>query len=381
MESCIPPAEFEDRVKRTQGVMKKRKLDALLIFSGYEHKEANICYLTNHHHTIFPAWGRAGGFSALIVSADDAPTLIAGSILYEEPVIGVKDTLTVSKISDHPEAILKVIRNEHLEKAHIGLVGSDIVPVSLWQPIIQALPKAKIELADDILESLMMIKSNNELNILKESARLADIGLEAAIETGKEGAREADVAAAAFKASMEAGADHVARWVFKSSKQSVSIKWPLVTNRRIEKGEIVGMDFVGWHKNYCWDENRRWVAGIPDTKQRELLDNAVELCTTVIKAMKPGVTCDELANIVIQYGEEIGYKVRPSGHGIGINCTMKPRIELGDKTVLEPNMVLCQESAIIPDPEVALSRINIEEMVVVTRTGAEVITKCPRTLW
>jgi len=381
MENYIPPTEFENRVKRTQEVMKQRKLDALLIFSGYEHKEANICYLTNHHITIFPAWGRAGGFSALILSADDAPTLIAGCILYEKPVIGVKDMITVSKISDHPKAILKVIKDEHLEQAHIGLVGSDIVPVSLWQPITQALQKAKIELADDILDSQMMIKSNNELNILKESAKLADIGLEAAIEVGKEGVREVDVAAAAFKASMEAGADHVARWVFKSSKQDVSIKWPLVTNRRIEKGEILGLDYVGWHKNYCWDEIRRWVAGTPNLKQKEILDYAVELCNTVIKSMKPGVTCGELANIAIQYGEEIGYKVRPSGHGIGINCTMKPRIELGDKTVLEPNMVLCQESAIIPNPEVASSWINIEEMVVVTKTGAEVITKCPRILW
>ncbi len=368
-EFAIPEREFENRVKRTQELMHERGIDGLIAASSYAEREGHVCYLVNHHISFPNTMSHIGlGHAAVVLPAEGKPTLIAPFGYEADKVVGIESGKTgLSIVKD----VVAAVKENALDGKRIGVAGIDVLPVEYYEGMRQALPKATFDLADDIIESQRVIKSPAELRLMREAARIADEGILAGMESVKEGVRECDIELAARKAAFDAGVDFIPRVRVSTGKKIAAIKWPQSTRRRLERGDFVFIDFIGWYKNYGFDTSRARVVGDPTDEQVKLLEATIDATDWMIEVMKPGV---ERYFVTTMARDRT---INPMAHHIGIDICENVFLA-GSKFTPRPNMVLCVEPG-VPDPK--FGSMPIEEEIIITETGAEVITHCPRVFW
>ncbi len=367
----ISEKEFEDRVKRTQKMMTDKGLDGLIAISSYAEREGHVCYLTNYHTSFPNTMSHMGlGHAAAVLTPTEKPVLIAPMGYQKEKVVGIEYAKTGL---DYVGEIVSALKEKKLDDKKLGVVGLDVLPVEYYGRLKQTLPKAALEPANDILESQRETKSPAEQKILREAARIACEGLMAGIEAVKDGVRECDVELAARKAAIEAGVDYVVRVRVSSGKRIAELGWPMATKKVMRNGEFVYLDFIGWFMNYGFDASRITVVGNPTEEQKELLETSIDATDWIIETMKPGI---ERRYVITSAREKM---IIPIAHHIGIDICENWAVIMGRKTMFKPGMVLCVEPSVI-DQKLG-STLNFEEEVIVTDTGTELITKCPRIFW
>ena len=152
------------------------------------------------------------------------------------------------------------------------------------------------------------------------------------------------------------------------------------SNRKLDGGDLVLLDFGAAFAGYKADTTRIAVVGEPSAKQREIHRIVLEAHDAAIAAVRPGVTTgdvDAAARRVIEaagYGENFFHRV---GHGIGLEGHEDPSLDPGSRTVLQPGMVFTIEPGVyLP----GFGGVRIEDDVVVIDGGCRVLTKADRTL-
>lgn len=366
----IPVSEFESRLQKTLAILQEKNFDGLIAFSSYQEREGHVCYLTNHHISFPNGMSHVGlGHAAYILSADGKGFLVSPLGYEPQKVVNVHDAKTGFNLV---EDIVNVLKSNFEGEKRLGIVGLDVIPAEYYISLEKALPELKFESANAILEEQRIIKSSNELEILRGAARIVDIGLQAGMEAVKAGITQLEVEFAARKALMNAGADFVPRVRISTGAAIETLSWPMTKNIELKSGDFVYLDLIGWYSNYGFDNSRVTVVGDPSDEQRDYLDHLVEATEWMIGALKPQV---EMGFIMT---ESRARHIIPLGHGIGLEITENPWVSMGNRFTLEPNMVMCIEPIIVT-PE--FGGMTIEDTVVVTETGVEVLNRCPRVFW
>ncbi|MCJ7622240.1 MAG: M24 family metallopeptidase [Anaerolineaceae bacterium] len=366
----IPASEFESRLQKTLAVLRAKDLDGLIAFSSYQEREGHVCYLTNHHISFPNGMSHVGlGHAAYILTADGKGFLISPLGYERHKVVNVHYAKTGNNLVADIVAVLK--SNFEGEK-RLGIVGMDVIPAEYYLNLEKAVPELKFEAANAILEDQRIIKSSNEVEILREAARIVDIGLQAGMEAVKEGITQLDVEFAAREALMKAGADFIPRVRISSGPAIETLSWPMTKNIELKKGDFVYLDLIGWYSNYGFDNSRVTVVGGPSDAQRNYLDHLVEATEWMIGALKPH------KEMGFNMTESRGRHIIPLGHGIGLEICENPWVSMGNRFTLEPNMVMCIEPIIVTRE---FGGMTIEDTVVVTETGVEVLNQCPMAFW
>jgi len=252
------------------------------------------------------------------------------------------------------------------------VAGTDVIPAEYYHKLADALPQVKIEPANDLLESQRAIKSPAEVALLREATHIADVGLEASMKAVHEGASQFDIELAARRAALDAGADFIPRVRVANGKTISTLGWPMVKDRKLNKGDLVYLDFIGWYGGYGFDNSRVTVVGKPSGQQRNFLEHLVEVTEWMIDVLKPG------KEIEFCYTESRARTIMPFGHGIGLEICENPWVTLGRPVTLEPNMVISIEPIVISRE---MGGMNIEDTVLVTESGIEVLNQCTRRFW
>lgn len=150
--------------------------------------------------------------------------------------------------------------------------------------------------------------------------------------------------------------------------------------RQLAPGDIIRFDVGGVYQNYWSDLSRVAVFGEP-TKRMEDYYRALLLGEDAcLAAARPGVTASEVfdATMEVVIAEGIQhYKRQHVGHGIGLNVYDPPILKRGNQTELLPGMVFCIET---PYYEVGFGGLQVEDLVVITENGAEMVTRTDRAL-
>jgi Xaa-Pro dipeptidase len=367
---AIPREEFEERRAQTQQALQAKDLDGLIAFSGYAEREGHVCYLTNHHLSFPNVMSHMGlGHAALVLPAEGLGVLVSPFGYEADKVVGIDDSRTGM---DLVRELVAAVKDKGLDQGRIGIVGTDVVPAEYYNAVHRGLSKASFEGADDLLESQRLIKSKRELELLRQAAQIADVGLQAGMEAARAGVHEYDVELAARRAALEAGADFLPRVRVSSGAKVSDLRWPQVSDRQLQKGDFVYLDLIGWYGNYGFDNSRVTVVGGVTGAQADFLNHMVEATDWMIDTLKPG----RPARFV--YTESRDRIITPFGHGIGLEICEHPWITMGREFVPQPNMVLCIEPSLESQEYGSMA---IEDTVAITETGAEVLNRCPRVFW
>lgn len=230
------------------------------------------------------------------------------------------------------------------------------------------------------LIQLRSIKSEEEVCKIEQAAKITDNAYDYILKKIQPGLREIDIALDLEHFMKTQGASKVSFDIIVASGHRSALPHGVASEKTLEKGDMVTIDFGCVYQGYCSDMTRSFILGRATEKQKEVYDTVLEAQKTALEAVKPGKTgkeLDETARKIITdkgYGKYFGHGL---GHGVGLEVHELPHVNhLGDKA-MEAGMVITIEPGVyIPE----FGGVRIEDLLAVTEEGYRVLSKTPKDL-
>lgn len=224
---------------------------------------------------------------------------------------------------------------------------------------------------------MRMLKSPEEILILREAIRCAEAGFEALLPKLYIGMTERELANELHYLVSTHGAEAMSFGTIVGSGPRGALAHAFPTDRVIEDGDMVVVDFGVLKDGYCSDMTRTLFFGQVSKEHRRIFDLVEESLALAFAAVRPGVLAGEVedAHRVPFLREGLNdYALKGLGHGIGLEIHESPRVVIGSRTRLEPGMVFTLEPGLyFPDQ----CGVRIEDDILVTQAGAENLSRTP----
>ncbi len=357
---------FKDKIKKLKELLKKEKLDGVFVSSVY-----NISYLsgfTNFSKDEREAYLLIGQNFAYIITdgrySEAVKKQVLHFTLYER---GHKNTT---------EDLFKKLKN----KIKTLGVEEDNLTVSEYKKIKKHFKNIK----HFNVSKLRSIKNNAEIKKVKRVCELGDLAFKFILKKINVGITEKQIAYELEKFIKEKGEEFSFSPIVAFGKNS-SVPHHQTGDTKLEKGQIVLIDFGVKFENYCSDMTRTVFFGEPSEKQKEIYKTvlesqkkAVEFINKQIKSGKK-VKASQVDEIAREYIKSKGFPDIPHslGHGVGLEVHEQPHLSLKSKEELKEGMVFSIEPGIyLP----GFGGVRIEDLFVYEKNGLKQITNAPKFL-
>jgi Xaa-Pro aminopeptidase len=375
------------RLERTQAALRPSELGALLLFDPN-----NLRYVTS---TAIGTWERDKNIRFALVLRDEPPILWDfGSAAkhhqlycpwYPEsswrawvpPMRGA-----MSDATGVPDALAEMVLGELRERGLEGEpLGMDVPDVTT----LLALQRAGLTIADSqpVMLEARKLKSEDELALLDQAAGIVDAAYEYIYETLRPGVKESEIVAGAMKVLFELGSEHVEA-INAISGDRCNPHPHTFADRLLRPGDQAFFDIIHSFMGYRTCYYRTFNVGYATQSQLDAYARCREWLDAAIDLVRPGVTTDRIAAVWPEAGE-LGMKDERAafglqfGHGLGVGLYEAPMISrlhsFDDPVEIEVGMVFALETYCAASD--GRSAARIEEEVVVTPDGPEVITRFP----
>ncbi len=224
---------------------------------------------------------------------------------------------------------------------------------------------------DGLVEKLRIVKSDQELKIMKEAGKIADAAYEHIQGFIKPGVKEIDVSNELEFFMRKQGATSSSFDIIVASGYRAALPHGVASEKEIQTGELVTLDFGALYQGYCSDITRTLAVGEISDQLREIYDTVLQAQLKGMEGTKAGMTGKEADALTRDYITEKGYGDyfgHSTGHGLGMDVHEAPSLSLKSETILKPGMVVTIEPGIYI-PEVGGCRI--EDDIVITENGNE----------
>ncbi len=373
------PAEYASRHAALRAVMSAEQVDAI-VFSSIH----NINYYSDF---LYCSFGRP---FALVVTQDKVVT-ISANIDGGQPWRRTQGTGNVVYTDWKRDNYFRAIQQEVPNRGRIG-VEFDHVTVERLEKLQRALPAADIIDVGARVMQLRMIKSAEEIALIKNGAAVCDVGGAALAAAVAEGVPEYEVALASTQAMVREIAKRypdselMDTWTWFQSGINTDGAHNPVTSRRVKSGDILSLNCFSQISGYYTALERTLFFDHCDEASLKLWEINVKVHEAGLKLVKPGVRCCDVANALNAIYAEHGvlrYRTFGYGHSFGVLSHYYGReagLEFREdiETVLQPNMVVSIEPMImLPEGLPGAGGYREHDILVVTAEGAENITRFP----
>ncbi|MDR5658203.1 Xaa-Pro peptidase family protein [Serpentinicella sp. ANB-PHB4] len=349
----------KERLNKAQSILTSENIDAVLIA-----KPENRRYISNFTGSV--------GF---LVITKEAPYILVDFRYIEQAKSQCEDFKVVEINKENP------IENI-FQKLNLKRVGFEDEYMTYQQYNKLYNKKYNIDLVPlgNKVNKLRMAKSQTEVDYIKKAASLADEAFDHILSFIQPNMVEREISLELeFFMKKKGASANSFDFIVASGKRS-SLPHGVASNKKITKGDFVTFDFGCVYHGYCSDMTRTIVIGEANTKQLEIYNTVLKAQETALRAVKPGITgkeLDEIARNIIAkkgFGQYFGHGL---GHGVGLEVHELPHISVLGEEPLKPGMVITIEPGIyIPD----FGGVRIEDLVVVTDDGYEVLSKSTKEL-
>ena len=291
----------------------------------------------------------------------------------------IQDARRLPHVSKWHEVIEKMLSDYGVSR---GRIATDIMPHMVYRGLTKACPDLEIGDVTPMWLQLTAVKHPIEVDLIRASLRVADLGALAAIEAIRPGVTEQSVSAAAVTAMRRAGSEFEPFIPLIASGPNASMFERIATEKVIQDGEMVILDLGAVVKGYTADLGRTVICGgKPTDKQREIYQATYLALQEAKKMIRPGVTgkaIDARAREVIAdsgWGDYV-YSGN-TGHQLGYGLHGEPLVDRRVDFVVEENMVMCLEPRIVLPDQPEVGGAHLEDVVVVTSNGCEQLNTTP----
>ncbi len=240
--------------------------------------------------------------------------------------------------------------------------------------------KVRLRSAPPLVERARMVKDAAEVLRIRRAVELGASLFQIACKKIRPGVSEVEVAAAMEYEARCAGAEGMSFPTILASGMRSAIVHGRASSARIPRRGFVVCDFGVILAGYCSDRTRTVHVGRPSAEARQLYEAVLEAQQAAIAAVRPGVTCAEVdgaARRALRRRKLARYFTHSTGHGLGLEIHEAPRLAAGQTQKLEPGMVVTIEPGVYVPGKWG---VRIEDVVVVTPSGCEVLTPADKEL-
>ena len=357
---------YKQRIKRIQKTLQGKQLDAVLIT-----QPQNRRYLSGYtagEHGIQESSG------VLLIPKQGKPWLLTDSrfsLQAEEEAPG----FTVELYKKGLFALLRKL----LPALHIRRLGfeSHYFLHSSAKKLEEMAEKIKVAVVPllDLVEPMRMIKTEEEIQLIRKSVLLNEQVFQAVHKTIAPGMTEIEIALALEQTMRQMGAEGPSFETIVAFGRNAAKPHAVPTNRVLQDGDLVLIDMGSLLQGYCSDMTRTFVVGKPKKKFLERLRVVRKAQLAGIEAIRAGAVCrevDKAARKVIAdagYGDFFGHSL---GHGVGLAVHEAPGLGPRNRKKLRAGMIVTIEPGIyLPD----WGGIRLENMVVVREDGCEILNE------
>lgn len=352
---------FKERISALSGIL--GETDAALVTDG-----CNRLYLT----------GFSSSAGAVLITKHRSIFLIDFRY-FEKAKQTVKHTEVVLCKNLYAQ-ISEILKAENIKNLFLE---TDNVTISDLNRITAALPDVFVSTDSPLsrkITQLRSIKNADELSLIKKAQALTDETFSYILDRINIGRTEKEIMLDMEFFIRRAGSEGVSFDFIVVSGKNSSLPHGVPTDKPIEKGDFVTMDFGAVVGGYRSDMTRTVAVGTVDSLQKEVYGIVLSAQTATLKGIKPGVKCcdvDKIARDIITnagYGDCFGHGL---GHSVGLEIHESPACNTRDTTPLEKGMIMTVEPGIYIENRFG---VRIEDMVIVTDSGNENLTHSPKEL-
>jgi len=244
----------------------------------------------------------------------------------------------------------------------------------------ELLPRTALQSIEEALLHLRAVKEKAEIERLRRAAHIADQAMQYVLDQAVEGKKELELVGLAKMIIAKEGGEDESFEPFLMSGDRSWLPQRVATEKEIHYGELIVFDMGALFQGYCSDITRTFALGNLSPEQKKLFQVALVAHDKAIQAIRPGVEAQYIDQVARSYIEESGYGPyfpHLTGHGLGLEIHELPILDRGNPARLEEDMVLTIEPGLYL-PGIGAARV--EDMLLVTKDGAELLTLTPRNL-
>ena len=345
----FPKSEYTDRLAKVKKSMQKKGIDLLI-----SQDTANMNYLTG-----YDAWSFYYAQCVLVHIDLDEPFLFVrdqdagGAFLqscWSQENIIVYAEKYIHTWPNHPyDYLIEIIKNKKWDNQSIGLeMDSHYFTAFCYQKLIDGLPDASLKDSERLVNWVRYIKSDNEIELMKNAALITDQAMQTAIDIINPGIRQCDavgeIQKAMFYGTSEIGGEYSSIATLLPTGAGTSASHLTATQEKFVKGEATIVELAGVHKRYHAPLARTVLLGKAEQKKIDAIKATNEALDEGISAIKPGNTADHVAQKFWTVLDKHDIKKESrTGYSIGIGYPPDwgehtINISKGDQTILHPNV-------------------------------------------
>ena len=275
--------------------------------------------------------------------------------------------------------IKELLETENIKKV---LLETDFVNLDSFERMKNVFEGIEVSTDNSLsqtINSLRQIKSAEEIECIKKSQEITDNAFTHILNFIKEGITEREIALELEFFMRKTAGEGVSFDTIAVSGKNSSLPHGVPTDKPLEAGDFLTMDFGAVYNGYCSDMTRTVAIGYVTDEQQKVYDTVLNAQLSALKEIAPNKVCKEIDKIArdIINKEFEGCFGHGLGHSVGLEIHENPALNTRDETLLKAGIIMTVEPGIyLPDK----FGVRIEDMVLITDTSHENLTKSPKEL-
>jgi Xaa-Pro aminopeptidase len=276
--------------------------------------------------------------------------------------------------------ISELLKKHEAESMAIESENMTVKELNTYRHYFSSLKIVSDDSLSNAIWALRMIKDDEEIECIKMAQHIAEMSLEELLPFIKVGRTEREVALELNRLMFKNGAEDLSFETIVLAGRNTSMPHGVPSDKKIEEGEFVLMDFGAVYNGYHSDMTRTVCVGKPSEEMEKVYDIVLRAQEAGIEAARAGImgsALDKVSRDIIEaagYGECFGHSL---GHGVGLDIHEKPNASPNYKLPLSSGSVVTIEPGIYIAGKFG---VRIEDFVILTENGCENMTKCAKNL-
>ncbi len=345
--------------------MVKQSIDALVVIGNAQiNQKGFVKYLTNYRSILYNL--------VVIFPLEGEPRLFVPSPVQQywaHLLSWIPDVR--EEVPGVAESVVKGLEDMGLSRGKLGLINDRIMPADIYRSLVKALPGASFTDATVIIEDLRMIKTPTEQELVRGSARLADLSFRVMADSIRPGMTEREMLADIDRELQAGGAEDIFH-LFSSRPGNL---YPYAAgDRKIEKGDVIILNTeLSGPGGYWVQMVRTSFVGSPGKGLDVMYGVLTQIMSEVKSKLRPGRTLAEVAKWVrgeiLNAGYDLGVHF---GHCLGLDVVERPLVHVADESFLKPGMVLTVHPQLVTKDRTAT--VWLADTYLITDGDAEPLT-------
>ena len=294
-----------------------------------------------------------------------------------------RNTVTAAEVIEQKKLYPQIAELLKLHNAKNMAVESQTMTVSQFNTLKKTLPNVEIVGTDVLsngINSLRMVKDEAEIEYIRKAQEIAEKAFDGILGFIHEGITEREIALELDRLMLTGGAEAISFDTIALCGKNTSMPHGVPSDKKLEPGEFVLMDFGAVYNGYHSDMTRTVCLGQPDEEMKKVYGIVLEAQNAALSAAHGGISGQELDGIarsIIEdagYGDNFGHSL---GHGVGLDIHERPNAAPSYRQSLETGAVVTVEPGIYIPGKFG---VRIEDFVILTENGCINLTKSAKNI-